>query len=339
MKNTLLKFAAQTACRFPVSVVRLLAGKPVVIDGQQLDPLIQMMVKRFGDPPGQIGTVASTREGYETKGDWLTHPPHPDVIIALHTFDGPNGRIPCEIHRPKALAQKDAPVLIFYHGGGHVGGSLTSHRDVCRQLAYEANMAVVAVDYRLAPEHKFPVGINDCLAAFDTVARDAASLGFDAGRIAVGGDSAGGNAAAIVAQQRRYSEVSPKYQLLWVPWLDMSKQSRSYDLFGHGYYLEKAKMEWFTDHYLHDPSQALDPLVSPLLGDVSGVCPAGVLVAGFDPLRDEGRAYANKLTEAGIPTELHVFEDLVHIFINIGGHVPAARRAFDQAVSMLRANV
>ncbi|MBY5934945.1 alpha/beta hydrolase [Tateyamaria omphalii] len=339
MMNSILKFAAQKACRLPAPIVRLLGGEPIVIDGQRLDPLIQMMVKRFGDPPGKIGSVASTREGFDIQGDWLTHPPHPDVMITPHSCDGPNGPIPCEIHRPNALPNTDAPVLIFYHGGGHVGGSLTSHRDICRQLAYEVNMAVVAVDYRLAPEFKFPVGINDCIAAFDAIARDAVSLGFDPKRIAVGGDSAGGNAAAIVAQQRRDADVSPKYQLLWVPWLDMSKQSRSYDLFELGYYLEKPKMEWFTDHYLEDVSQALDPLASPLLGEVSGVCPAGVLVAGFDPLRDEGCAYAEKLKDAGVPTELHLFEDLVHIFINIGGHVPAARRAFDQAVSMLKANV
>ncbi|WP_299551424.1 alpha/beta hydrolase [uncultured Tateyamaria sp.] len=339
MKNAVLKYAAQKCCRLPAPIVRLLGGKPIEIDGQRLDPLIQMMVKHFTDPPGKIGTVESTREGFDVQGDWLTHPPHPDVTIVQQRFDGPNGPIPCEIHRPKALPETDAPVLMFYHGGGHVGGSLNSHRDICRQLAYEVNMAIVAVDYRLAPEFKFPVGINDCLAAFDAVAQQAGALGFDPERIAVGGDSAGGNVAAVIAQQRRDAEVSPKYQLMWVPWLDLSKQSRSYKLFELGYYLEKPKMEWYTDHYLQTPEQALDPLASPLLGDASGVCPAGVLVAGFDPLRDEGLAYAQKLEAAGVKTELHLFEDLVHIFINIGGHVPAARRAFDQAVALLKKNV
>lgn len=123
MKNTLLKFAAQRSCQLPPSIIRLLAGKQIEIDGQKLDPVVQMMVKHFTDPPGKIGTVETTREGFDTQGDWLTHPPRADVTITPRSFDGPNGPIPCEIHRPAALLATDAPVLIFYHGGGHVGGS------------------------------------------------------------------------------------------------------------------------------------------------------------------------------------------------------------------------
>lgn len=336
MKADVMRLAARAACRLPIPLIRLLGGPPKVVDGQRMDPLVQFMVRYFADPPGTLDSVARTREGFDIQGTWLTHRPQPGVSVTPWAAEGPIGPIPCEIHRPKGLPARDAPVLVFYHGGGHAAGSLVSHRGVCRQLAHDAQCAVVAVDYRLAPEHRFPVGIGDCLAAFDAVVAHAWELGFDPARVGVGGDSAGANAAAVVAQQRKAAPQPPRFQILWVPWVDMSRQTRSYELFDLGYFLEKPKMEWYTAHYLARPEDALDPMASPLLGDVSGVCPAALLIAGFDPLRDEGVAYGRKLRAAGVETHATVYEGLVHPFINVAGCVPAAARAFEDATALLR---
>lgn len=336
MSSSLLKWVARAACRLPVPIMKFLSGKPQEIEGKRLDPVVQFMVRYFADAPGLLASVEETRAGFDLQGDWLTHAPAPGVRIEPWVVQGPAGPIRCEIHRPASLPGKDAPVLVFYHGGGHVAGSLASHREVCRQLAHEGQCGVVAVDYRLAPEHRFPVGIKDCLAAFDAVVMEAAKLGFDPRRVGVGGDSAGGNAAAVVAQQRRHAPFPPRLQMLWVPWLDMSRQSRSYRLFAEGFFLEKAKMEWYTDLYLGKPEDAIDPLASPLLGDVTGVCPAVFLIAGFDPLRDEGIAYGEKLKAAGVSTHVRVFEGLVHPFINVAGYVPAAKAAFTEAMRLMR---
>eukprot|EP00667_Euglena_gracilis_P026061 EG_transcript_31067 len=188
-----LKWAARAACRLPSPVVKILGGKPREVEGQRLDPLVQMMVKHFADAPGTLDSVEKTRSGFDKQGTWLTHPPTSMVRIDPWVIQGPSGPVKCEIHRLASLPRSGAPVLVFYHGGGHVAGSLTSHRDVCRQIAYEGQCAVVAVDYRLAPEHRFPIGIYDCLAAFDAVVQHSMALGFDPRRIGIGGDSAGGN--------------------------------------------------------------------------------------------------------------------------------------------------
>ena len=336
MKADMMRLAARAACRLPRPLIRLLGGPPKVVDGQRMDPLVQFMVRHFADPPGTLDSVARTREGFDKQGTWLTHRPQPGVSVTPWVAEGPAGPVPCEIHRPKGLPARDAPVLVFYHGGGHAAGSLVSHRGVCRQLAHDAQCAVVAVDYRLAPEYRFPVGIGDCLAAFDAVVAHAWELGFDPARVGVGGDSAGANAAAVVAQQRKAAPQPPRFQILWVPWVDMSRQTRSYELFDLGYFLEKPKMEWYTAHYLARPEDALDPMASPLLGDASGVCPAALLIAGFDPLRDEGVAYGHKLRAAGVATHATVYEGLVHPFINVAGGGPAAARAFEDATALLR---
>lgn len=331
-----MRWAARAACRLPMPLVRLVGGAPKVVDGQRLDPLVQFMVRYFADPPGTLASVEKTREGFDRQGTWLTHAPQPGVRILPWLVEGPAGPIRCEIHRPQGLPARDAPVLVFYHGGGFCAGSLTSHRDVCRQLAHDGRCAVVAVDYRLAPEHPYPVGIGDCLAAFDAVVAEARELGFDPARVGVGGDSAGANAAAVVAQQRKAAPHPPRFQILWAPCVDMSRQARSYELFELGYFLEKPKLEWYARHYLPHPDDALDPMASPLLGDVSGVCPAALLIAGFDPLRDEGVAYGEKLKAAGVETHVKVYEGLVHPFINVAGCVPAASASFDDATALLR---
>lgn len=334
------KFFALTFLSLPIPIIKLFIGKAIQIDGQTMDPLVQFMVKFFVDhEPGYIPSVEEERREFDIQGSWFAHNPEPSVSIQEWAADGPNGEIPCEIHRPAKLPSKLAPALIYYHGGGHVSGSLDSHRNLCRQLSFDLNCAVIAVDHRLAPEYKFPIGINDCLAAYDAVILQAEELGVAPKRISVGGDSAGGNAAAVIAQQRKSSSYPPKLQVLWVPWLDMSKQTPSYEFMCEGFFLEKKKMEWYTQHYLRSEEDGINPLASPSLGDVEGVCPAFIFSAGFDPLRDEGREYAEKLKAAGVPTRYKLYEGFVHPFVNVAGKVPVARVAFDEAISLLKAYI
>lgn len=334
------KFFALALLKLPPSIIRLFVGKPIQVDGQVMDPVVQFMVKFFVEhETGYIPSVEDERREFDIQGSWFAHNPEPSVTITPWSVKGPNGDIPCEIHRPAALAIKLAPALLYFHGGGYVSGSLESHRNLCRQLSHDLDCAIVAVDYRLAPEHKFPVGIHDCLAAFDAVVQQADELGFDPMRIAVGGDSAGGNAAAVTAQQRKSSSFPPKFQALWVPWLDMSRQTRSYELMGEGFFLEKKKMEWYTANYLRSEEDGRDPLASPSLGDVEGVCPAAIFSAGFDPLRDEGRDYALKLEAAGVPTHYKLYEGVIHPFLNVAGRIPIARKAYDEAIDILKKHI
>ena len=337
LSEKIKKHAAIAVLKLPEPIIKRMIGDPIRIDGQTMDPVVQFMVKYFVDHEvGYIPQVEEERREFDIQGSWFAHKPKRSVRISPWTVEGPSGEIPCEIHRPAKLPPKDAPALLYFHGGGYVTGSLDSHRNLCRQLAHDVNCAVVAVDYRLAPEHKFPIGINDCLAAYDAVVQQAPELGLDPHRISVGGDSAGGNAAAVIAQQRKSAAIPPKFQALWVPWLDMSKQTRSYELMGEGLFLEKKKMEWYTAHYLGSKEDGLNPLASPLLGELKGVCPAAIFSAGFDPLRDEGADYAEKLQAAGVPVQYILYEGVVHPFINVAGKIPIARAAFDEASAILR---
>ncbi|MGP4788145.1 alpha/beta hydrolase [Psychrobacter sp. 1Y11] len=217
-----------------------------------------------------------------------------------------------------------------------MAGSLESHDLVCQHLAADGNCTVIAVDYRLAPEHPFPTPVNDGLAAFRHVANNADKFGVGATRLAVGGDSAGGNLAAVVAQQAKDDAHPPKLQLLWVPWVDMSREYQSYKLFATGFFLERVKMRWFKKKYINDDTDTTDPMVSPIFGNLEGVASAVIMVGGFDPLRDEGVAYADTLKDAGIKTKLKVYETMPHLFLMFAGEIEDAKVAFDDATRALR---
>lgn len=334
----LQKTFALGVLKLPVPIIKSLIGKSIQIDGQTLDPYMQLIVRYFaGHEVGYLpATPEEERREYDIQGSWFSHKPEPTVSVNKFTVHGRNGVIPCKIYRPATLAKNNAPAFLYLHGGGHVSGSLVSHKNVFRQLAHELNCAVVAVDYRLAPEHKFPAGLHDCLDVYDSLIENVADFGFDPSRISIGGDSAGANLTAVIAQQRKSAPYPPKCQVLWAPWLDMSKQAPSYNIMGEGFFLEKKKMEWYIKQYLNDKSESLNPMVSPLLGSVEGVCPAVVIVAGFDPLRDEGLAYAKKLRKANVQTELRLYKNSIHPFICAAGKVPAAREIFDESVKILK---
>jgi acetyl esterase len=223
-------------------------------------------------------------------------------------------------------------VLVYFHGGGWVIGSVRSHDGVCRALAAEVGALVVSVGYRLAPEHRFPAAVEDALAATRWVSENAARLGGDPSRLFVGGDSAGGSLSAVVARELRDRV---HFQLLIYPSTDLTRNHASHTLFADGYLLTRAAMDWFCDHYVA-AEHYRHPLGSPLHhDDLHGVPPAFIMTAGFDPLRDEGRAYAEKLRAAGVAIEHQLYPGLIHGFFSMAGAIGAARRAFGDAVNAL----
>lgn len=256
--------------------------------------------------------------------------PEEVASIEERTIPGPAGDIALRIYRPEA--QGPLPVLVWYHGGGWVIGDLDSADGPCRALCRRAGILVVSVDYRLAPEHPFPAAIDDAEAAFDWVVANAAELGGAADQVAVGGDSAGGNLAAVVAQARK-GQVA--HQLLVYPVTDATLSHPSIEENGEGYLLTKDHMVWFAGHYVGDGDRT-DPRVSPLHGDPRGTAPAFVLTAEFDPLRDEGEAYASAMAEAGVDVQHRRYDGMIHAFFQMSGVTPVASQAIDDAAEALR---
>lgn len=229
------------------------------------------------------------------------------------------------------------PALVYLHGGGWVIGDLETHDVLCRSLCNESGMVMVSVDYRLAPEHVFPAAFDDAVAAFNWVAANAAALGIDTARIAIGGDSAGGNLAAAAALALRGKTVSPRFQLLIYPATDMRRIAPSHTTNGEGYLLTSAVMNWFGHHYVPQREDDTDWRASPLLAEsLTGAPPAFVLTAGFDPLRDEGLQYADALSAAGVATEYICFERQIHGFITMGRALREANTAVTLCASVLK---
>ena len=252
------------------------------------------------------------------------------------TIVGPHGDIPLRIYTP-ATGEAPWPVVVHYHGGGWVIGSIETHDAACRDLAAAAEVVIVSVDYRLSPEHPFPEPLDEAYAALEWAAAKAADLGVDASRLAVAGDSAGGNLAAAVCLVARDRGGPPiAFQLLVYPATDLTMSQPSVVENGEGYLLSDDDMRYFTGHYLGD-ADPRDPLASPLHAeDLTGLPPALVLTAEFDPLRDEGEAYAERLREAGVPVELRRYDGLIHGFFSLRQLVPAAQPSLDLAAEALR---
>jgi len=243
------------------------------------------------------------------------------------------------VYRPAGVASGTAlPVLVFYHGGGWVIGDLDTHDVQCRQITAEAGITVVAVDYRLAPEHKFPAAVDDAWAATRWVVAHASELGVDARRVAVAGDSAGGNLAAVVAiMARDAGGPAIALQVLIYPVTDVGAESKSYRDFAEGYMLTRDGMRWFTNHYLKSPGEAQDWRVSPLrAASLAGLPPALVITAGFDPLRDEGAAYASRLTDAGVQVDYINYGGMIHGFMPMGKLISTGNRATSHVAASLR---
>jgi len=258
--------------------------------------------------------------------------------VENRTVPGPRGEIPIRVYTPEGRAP--FPVLVYFHGGGWVIGNLETHDGVCRHLANAAGAVVVSVDYRLAPEHPFPASGEDAYAATRWVAANAAVIGGDAKRIAVGGDSAGGNLAAVVSLMARDRGGPPiVFQLLVYPVTDVpSANTLSYRENAEGYFLTAKMMHWFWNHYCGKNPELSDPYLCPLRArDLKRLPPALVITAEFDPLRDEGEAYAARLREAGVPATSKRYPGMIHGFFGMGALLTQARAATKEAAEALRA--
>ncbi|WP_372719004.1 alpha/beta hydrolase [Immundisolibacter sp.] len=271
-------------------------------------------------PPLEALTPEQVRVGFAMQLKMTAGPSTPLAQVRDLTLPGPGGALKARLYHPQTTGTLAG--LVFFHGGGWVIGDLDSHDDLCRDLAAQAGCGVLAVDYRLAPEQRFPAAAQDAIAATAWAATHADELGFDPTRLAVGGDSAGGNLAAVVAIAARDSGNAPlRAQLLMYPVTDMSRlDGESYRACGEGYGLTAGAMSWFRDHYLASPEAARDPQVSPLLAsDLAGLPPALVVTAEFDVLRSEGEAYARRLGQAGVTTRLVRYPGMIHGFASMAG--------------------
>lgn len=252
--------------------------------------------------------------------------------VADMSITGPGGEIPARLYVP-AAAQGPGPVLVYFHGGGWVLGSIAQADSLCRHMAETLGMRVVSVDYRMAPEHVFPAAYDDCLAATKWVAGSPEALGASVSAVIVSGDSAGGNLAAAVSAS---GDAKPAAQLLFYPVTDISAQAPSYAEFAEGYFLERAGMEWFRDLYLPDPAMAKDVRVSPLLADdLSKIPPTVIVTCELDVLRDEGRAYAAKLAQQGVRVSYSEARGLIHGIVNFRKVLPTGAREVDRVLNDL----
>jgi acetyl esterase len=293
--------------------------------------LILDLINSLDLPPLAEQAPAEVRAAYSAQAAMA--PVVQDVAIVRDlTLPGAAGEVGARLYHPGG----EPPLIVFFHGGGWVIGDLETHDGLCRSLADRADAAVLAVDYRLAPEHPFPAAVDDAMAAARWAAANAADLGADPTRVAVAGDSAGGNLAAIVAQELR-GEVDLAAQILLYPVVDCDFDRPSYKENAEGYFLTREAMEWFFGHYVPDFGSRAHPKVSPLRNDdLSGLPPAVVVTAGFDPLRDEGDAYAEALADAGVEVRHLRYPDQIHGFVGFIGLVEAAGRALDDVVDSVR---
>jgi acetyl esterase len=321
----------------------LFRARSVIIDGNTLDPTLQLMLSgmRLAGIDGLAADddVAASRARMR---DSLVGFTGPQIHVAVDDLflPGPAGEIAARHYRPASGEATD--LLVFYHGGGWTIGDLDTADSLCRLTCRDAGIQVLSIDYRLAPEHPAPAAIEDAYAAFRWACEHAAELGATSGRVAVGGDSAGGNLAAVVSQLAR-DDGGPTPVLQWLiyPRTDFTAQTRSLSLFARGFLLTKHDMEWFEAQYLNgsgiDPT---DPRVSPLLAEsLSGLAPALIAVGGFDPLRDEGRSYAAALQAAGTPVDLRKMGSLTHGFASLFQLGGGSLTATSDLISALRAHL
>ena len=303
-----------------------------------LDPQIQAYLDQMAAmnmPPIHTMTPEQVRMGIAMQLAMESIEQEQVARVENRTIPGPAGEIPVRIYTPQGNGP--FPALVFFHGGGWVICNLDTHDGICRSLANGAGCVVVSVDYRLAPEHKFPAAPEDCYAATQWVAKNAAELNVEASNIAIGGDSAGGNLTAVVAQMAR-DRGGPHlvFQLLIYPATDFRMNTPSIEENATGYFLTKDDMIWFTNHYLNSEEDKTNPLASPLLArDLSGLPPALIITAQYDPLRDEGELYGQKLREAGVPVTVSRYAGVIHGFF---GSIPSdkGKQAEAEASAALR---
>lgn len=304
-----------------------------------LDPQVKTLLEQmeaYDAPPLESLPPVQAREAFKALNQNSVETTESVAKVENRSIPVEGGQIPIRVYKPEGKGPH--PALVFFHGGGWVIGDLDSHDNVCRTLTNLADCVVVSVDYRLAPEHKFPTAVYDCYDAAKWVFEHPGELNVDASRIAVGGDSAGGNLTAVVSYLAR-EKAAPKlvHQLLIYPATDFTADNASLRENGEGYLLTEDSMVYFRNHYLRTSDDVRNPLASPfLIDDLSGLPPATVITAEYDPLRDEGEAYAEQLKEAGVPVTLKRYGGMIHGFVSMADELDQGKKALNQAAESLR---
>ncbi len=323
-KRSVAHRAARRLLAAPAPILdKVIGAPPILLDGRVLDRRVQALLALGarlapGDDAARSFDVATRRKEMDRMTS-VGMPLRQGVHVAGRTIPGPAGDIGARVYRPFGLDDRP-PAIVYFHGGGWAVGSLDAYEGSCRLIAADAGCVVVSVDYRLAPEHPFPAPLDDCLAAYRWVRTHTRELGIDDDRIGVMGDSAGGNLAAVVAQVTLDDSVPPPtVQTLIYPAVEASLSKPSHALFAEGFGLTRDDMVWYRDMYLPDRSTWDLPTVSPLFTpSLDGLAPAVIATAGFDPLRDEGNAYAERLADAGVPVRWRCYDDMIHGFFGMG---------------------
>lgn len=323
--------------RLPSRLLESLAGGPVVVDGRRLDPIYRFLL-RFAARGPKIHHMEpeASRRWLKKKLELVRTDPLLMDRVEDREIETAAGPLPVRIYLPPNLAEDPAPAVVYFHGGGWVQGDLDSHHPLCTLLAQRVPCRVISVDYRLGPEHPFPGAVEDAVAAYRWVVGEAASLRIDPNRIALVGDSAGGNLATVACLAlRNVGDVPPPcLQVLMYPVTDRLREGGSYELFADGFALDRDSVKWFFLHYVGDERGIDDPRFAPLCApDLTGLPTALVATAFFDVLRDEGDEYARALADAGVEVRHFSFDDQVHAFANFTGVVPSARAAVDEICS------
>lgn len=330
---------AKTILKLPPSwLVRMSGGKPVEVGGRTLDPHFQFIAHGARKQPPMSSMDAQTGRAASAAGlAMFAAKPDPGVAWKTFALEAPGRQIPVRLYRPDRQ-DPSVPLMVYFHFGGGVIGDLETCHAFCTILSRIVGCPVLSVDYRLAPEHKWPAGLEDCAFAYEWALKHAAEHGAPAGEAAIGGDSMGGNFTAIIAQEaKRNGLPRPALQLLIYPATDVSREFPSHITYGETYPLSTDTMNWFMDHYLPEGANREDVRISPAQEmDLEGLPPAIVVTAGFDPLVDDGAAYADRLNQAGVDVTYVCYDSLAHGFTAFTGVSPEADAACREIANMVK---
>lgn len=320
--------------------LRLLEGRRITLDGRTMDPKAQIVgefVKSIR-VPGHFPPLPELRQQLRTMVELMDEPAPPLARIDEMRIPGPAGEIPARLYGAAPAGGAPLPVVAYFHGGGWVQGDLETHHGLCARLALWSGALVVSVAYRLAPEHKFPAGLQDCLAAYGWLRRQGAACGIDTARVAVAGDSAGGNLSAVVSQQAAGTGLpAPSFQVLIYPALDFAYDTPSHRSLTDAPVIPRDRIAWYTQQYLDSDAEAADLRASPLRApDLEGQPPSLIIAGGFDPLRDEAARYAERLRGAGVAVQYKEWPGQIHAFVSLTKAIPQGLQCTREIADYIR---